>query len=154
MIPNFKGCYQYNPSSNPLKGLSKEDKEQFAFEYMQMWVNTEGFDDFNIMFDSGDAELMADALVGAGAINSKLCFESCREIESIIESWAKAFRKLSDKQRQKRYDKAFKECMIVKCNECNHVQFPERCNFELYKSELTKACWECSSTNIEIREWK
>ena len=68
MIPNFKGVFGYNPESDPLKGLSKKEKDQFAFEYMQMWIAEEGFDNYAIMFESGDADLLAHELVENGAL--------------------------------------------------------------------------------------
>lgn len=153
MVPNFKGCNEYNPSSDPLKGLSKAEKDQFAFEYMAMWVHEEGFDDYGIMFDSGDAELLAHALVNSGAIDSTNCYESCKAIEQRIEKWATKFDSLHKKTQAKRYDDAFKDCMIIECKACNHTQFPAVGNFELYKDKLQADCWECGSNKIEIKRW-
>lgn len=82
---NFKGCFGYNPETNPLRGLNKAEREQFVFEYMQIWCSEEGFDDHSIMFEAGDAELLADTLVSAGAINSETCYKACKPIERIIE---------------------------------------------------------------------
>lgn len=153
MIPNFHGCCEYNPPSDPLKGLSKEDKDQFAFQYMEMWVRTEGFDDYAIMFEAGDADLLAHALVSSGAIDSKNCYPSCKAIEHRIEGWAKAFRKLSQKTRRKRYDSAFKDCMIVSCSTCNHTQFPAKGNYEMYRDTLDKECWECRGDKVNVEKW-
>jgi hypothetical protein len=153
MIPNFKGCFEYNPSKNPLKGLTKEEKEQFAHAYMEMWVASEGFDDLAIMHKSGDVELLAHTLVNAGAIDSKNCFENCKAIEKLIEKMAKTFDKLPRKNQLKRLDEAFKDCIVVRCDRCNHAQFPANCNFEMYKNKLEEKCWECSSKNIKIYPW-
>lgn len=154
MMPNFKGCFEYNPSSDPLKGLSKADKDQFAFEYMQMWVKEEGFCDYAIMFESGDADLMASALVSSGAIDSSNCYSSCKAIEQRIEQWSKAFRKLPESEQRARYDMAFKGCMIVSCSSCNHTQFPTRGDYEMYKDTLDTECWECDAGTVKVEEWK
>lgn len=153
MIPNFKGCFEYNPPSDPLKGLSKDDKNQFAFEYMEMWVREEGFDDYAIMFQAGDADLLAHALVSSGAIDSENCYPSCKYIEQRIEKWAKEFKKLSHKAQRERYDVAFKGCVIVSCQGCGHTQFPDKDNYELYRADLNADCWECGSTQIKVETW-
>jgi hypothetical protein len=151
MIPNFKGCFEYNPASDPLKGLSKEDKDQFAFEYMQMWIK-KGFDEYLVMFESGDAQLMAYAL--GDVIDSDTCYPSCKMIERRIERWAKIFRKLPKNKRDARLRYAFKRCMVVYCLSCGYIQFPNHHNYEINKKTLDKACWECGAPNVKVEKWK
>lgn len=144
----------YNPSKDPLIGLNKEEKDDFAYKYMKLWVESEGFTDFQIMYDSGDVELYADALVSAGAIDSKRCFKTCAAIERRIEKWAKTFRSLPQDTQDKRLEDAFKGTIVVSCESCNHVQFPLSCDYQMYEDELKKSCWDCNSNNIKIRPWK
>lgn len=146
----FEGCYSYNPKADPLKGLTKSEINDFCFAYMKMWYNVEEFTDFNVMYDAGDNDMAADWLVSAGAIDSDTCYPSCKAIERVIEGWAKAYRKLSDRARNKRLDEVFKDCTVVRCEECNHCMFLNDGNEKLYEADL-KACWECESTNVVIR---
>lgn len=126
-----------------------------AHDYMkQHWTNDpDVWDDFTAIEVYGDTELLAHYLVQAGAINSKLCYEDAKPVEKIVEELARRFRKLSKKARDKRIDKAFENCFISSCNDCNAVQFLYDGNEQLY-SEVKTECWECSSNNIETYYWK
>lgn len=153
MTPNFKGVCNYNPESNPLKDLSREEINDFCFAYMEMWYNQEEFTDFNIIYDAGDAEMCADWLVNAGAIDSDNCHESCRQIEEVIEVWAKDFDKLGLTKKRKRQYEVFKDSVSFGCNDCNHVSVVNDGNEKLYEFEL-KTCWECESPNIHVSRWE
>lgn len=125
-----------------------------AHEYLKQWVREEGFDDFGVMYQSGDTELLANAIVEAGVIDSAECYPQFKAVERVVEYLAEEFRKLSEAERRQRLDEAFKDVLIVECKDCNHVQFPDQLNFKLYEKELKTSCWECNSKNIEIKPWK
>lgn len=91
-IPNFHYVFDYNPSSNPIEGLTQQQKEEFAFEYMAMWCDNMNEYGWPELHEDGEYERLADELVSAGAINSELCYPSCKEIETIIEEWCKQYR--------------------------------------------------------------
>lgn len=152
MIPDLTGCFNYNPESNPLRGLSKSEINDFCFAYMKMWYAQEEFTDFNIMYDAGDAEMCADWLVGAGAIDSDTCYDSAKAIERVIEGWAKDFRKLGNKKRHARVNEVFDGTVSFACQSCNSVQFLNNGNEELYASEM-KTCWDCDSDEIVTTKW-
>lgn len=128
--------------------------DEDALEYMRQWINEETWDDIAIMYNSGDVELMAHALVEAGAINSNQCYEHVKGIERYIERLAKAFRSLSDKDQHKRYEELLEELLkdviTINCKDCNHVSFVADHNETIYP-ELLESCWECESDNIEIK---
>lgn len=133
------------------KVIDSEMNEE-AMEYMKQWINEEAWDDFKIMYDSGDHELFADALVNAGAIDSDYCYSQYTEIERYIEQLAERFRKLSLRTRNKRYDEAFEGTFVASCKDCNAVSFVHSGNEQLYP-ELKTECWECGSKNIETYCW-
>lgn len=149
-IPNLRGCYNYNPKTNPLKGLTKDEQNQIAYEYMAMWLSEEDYTDFNALYESGDQDLAADWLVSAGAINSKSCYESCGAIELLIEGWAKSYRKSSRKTQLKRLNSALGDYTTYACQDCNYVQFVQL-KYSSNTHEDFLECWECRSKNIEVK---
>lgn len=149
MLPNFSGCFEYHPNTNPLRGLTNVEKNDCCFAYMKMWYDLEKFIDFNIMYDAGQEGMCADWLVSAGAINSDMCYENCREIEEKIESWANEYRGLSLKKRRKQFNEVFKNSTSFRCKDCNYVSVVNDGNEKLYEQEL-KACWDCESKNLIV----
>lgn len=152
MIPNFTGCSEYNPPHDPLKGLTAIEIDDFIFAYMKMWYDTERYTDFNAFYDAGHGDQCADWLVSAGAVQSDICYSHCKQIEKIIEMWARQFRKLTDKNRRKQVDAALKGFTVYACNDCNLVQFVDLESACQTDADFKK-CWECSSENITSRKW-
>ena len=121
-------------------------------DYMERWVNHDDFDDFAIMFNGGDVELFASALVSAGAICSSNCCPEAKQIEKRIEVLSKRFRRLSQKEIKKRYDAVFNGVFISHCQKCDHVYFLNDGNEEIYP-ELKTRCWECKGSNMKTSVW-
>jgi len=124
--------------------------EQDALDYMEKWIDSDQWQDITIMYDYSETEMLAEYLVSAGAINSKLCYEHDKEIEQYIEKMAKKFKKLSNKKQQKYYNTLFKDTLIIDCQDCNHVSFINNGNEELYP-EVKEHCWSCKSKNIKTQ---
>jgi len=151
---NFEGISSYEPKSNPLKGLTKEEINDFCFAYMKMWYDNEGFCDFNAMYDAGEQGMCADWLVGAGAIDSDSCFPHCKGVESTIEAWAASYRKKSPKARSEALDAVFTGFTVVSCSDCNSVQFYDESNAKAYAQDILEGCSECSSKKLKTRKWE
>lgn len=132
-----------------LKSTALVYTDEDAMEYMKQWINQETWDDFAIMYNSGDVELFAEALVRAGAINSEECYEECQEIEAYIEQLANNFKKLPQEEQRKRYEELLKEVITVDCKDCNHVSFVAN-SYEVIYPELLVKCWDCDSQKIDI----
>jgi hypothetical protein len=124
-----------------------------AHEYMQRWVKEDEWCDLAVMLMEGATDLAAHHLVQCGAINSKNCYEDARDIEFAIEVLACRIKGLSKGKQNKRYDAVFEGCLVVSCNDCNHVSFVHSGNEKLYP-EVEKQCWSCDSTNIETKRWE
>ena len=129
-----------------------QEMRQEALEYMRQWIQDDKWDDLSVMYNAGEDEIMADHLVSAGAINSRMCYEEAKYTEKIIEELAKRFRKFSYKKQNKIRDLIFKNVFINSCNDCNNVSFVEDKNEKIYP-ELQTQCWECKSKNIETYIW-
>lgn len=135
-----------------MKQLTLEQIEQ-AHEYMvDHWITGDAsWSDFAIADQAGDTEMLAHMLVSAGAINSNICYEWAKSVEQVVEHLAKNFRKLNQKERRERYNEAFKDCLIVQCEDCNRVSCVHSGNERIYP-ELLKQCWECKSENIQTQK--
>lgn len=127
--------------------------------YIAQWIDDENWDDLKVIIDACEMgcpkalEYAADHIVGTGAIDSAVCFESGKSLEKDIEALAKKFRKMPKKVRDNTYNEIFRGTVVIDCDECNHHSFVHSGNEKLYP-ELLKECWNCKSKDIGIHEVK
>lgn len=139
--------------SNKKIKVTQDDIER-AHTYMHShWCTDEGFTDLMMISQAGDTELLAHYLVGSGAIDSNHCFDQFKKIEKIVETLAEQYLKLNKKEQEKRLNDCFKNSIVVRCNKCGCVQFVDEHNFQMYKKELKKSCWDCDNKSIQIYNW-
>lgn len=68
-----------------------EDLAQRIHRYLEMWRDSEGYSDVNLMLDKGLTDLAAYTLSQAGAIDSGICYEHAKPIERQIEALVKGY---------------------------------------------------------------
>jgi hypothetical protein len=107
---NFRGVFDYNPTHDPLVGLSRDEAEDLAFDYMAMWISDEDeADEFSRAYAESYELVAAHFLCQSGAIDSEHCYPNCRNIERIIEGWAEAFRALNEAEQERLIEAALGE---------------------------------------------
>lgn len=77
----------YNPSVDPTTGKNEQELEDIASAYMHMWYGID--EELDNALDTGDLFSAGIYLIGAGAIDSRLCYPTCQNIELYIESLVK-----------------------------------------------------------------
>ncbi len=150
----------YEPETDPLEGLNPYKPDdlieilQIVWDYMVMWRDDESYRDINKIIESGDDEMLADYLVGAGAIQSDGCVPTCSRIERVIEGLAERYRALSQRTQAKRMAAAFNGCTVYVCSACNHHEFVNAEDCVTHEDMMDMPCAGCAREGTQsFHKW-